>query len=112
MLNYKETLVAELNTILPTYYELFCDSSTETPCITYIENNNYSLLEGDTMRYSRLSYILKIWGNDIGVLSQYAVLLDEKMRQLGFNRISANELVVDTQCQKIFIYEATGREKY
>ena len=51
MLNVKEQLVEALNTILPTYYELFCDSTTETPCITYIENLSYDTLTGDTFGY-------------------------------------------------------------
>lgn len=110
MLNYKPTLVAALNEILPTYYELSCDSDTEQPCITFIENNNYSVAEGDGLRYSRISYIIKIWGDDIGVLCEYAVLLDDKMKELGFNRISSNELVIDTQCQKVFIYEGLAQE--
>ena len=39
MIDYKPTLKANLEKIgVPVYYELFVDSSTETPCITYIEN--------------------------------------------------------------------------
>lgn len=38
MIDYKPTLKANLEKIgVPVYYELFVDSSTETPCITYIE---------------------------------------------------------------------------
>lgn len=111
MIDYKTTLKAQLESLgLPVYYELFCDSSTETPCITYIESNNASTTEGDTLYYSRVSFTIKLWGNDIAVLSGYATSLDTLMRSLGFARTSANELVVDTQIEKIFDYEASALE--
>jgi hypothetical protein len=56
MFDYKPVLVEHLNTILPTYYELFVDSSTETPCLTYLEINNRADEESDNLRYSTLSY--------------------------------------------------------
>jgi hypothetical protein len=40
MIDYKTTLIRELDTILPTYYELFVDSETPIPCITIMESNN------------------------------------------------------------------------
>lgn len=60
MVDYKKVIVEELNTILPTKYELFCDASTETPCITYSEYNSFSNQEGDTIRYSTLQFIIKL----------------------------------------------------
>ena len=55
MIDFKTELKAQLETVgLPVYYELFCDSSTTTPCITYIENNNASYIEGNTIGYSTL----------------------------------------------------------
>ena len=45
MIDYKPMLKQELEKAgVPVYYELFVDSSTKTPCITYIENNNSSYL--------------------------------------------------------------------
>lgn len=111
MFDYKPTLQSELDKILPTYYELFVDSSTDTPCITYIESNNIAAAEGDTLRYSTLSYQIKIWGDDIEELSRYAQQLDSTMYALGFRRITYNELWYNTQCQLIFRYEATALEK-
>ena len=50
MIDYKPTLKQELEKVgLPVYYELFVDSSTETPCITFIENNNAAEAEGDNL---------------------------------------------------------------
>ena len=69
MLDYKPLLIRELSAILPTYYELFVDSNTETPCITIMESNNAAQEEGDTIRFSRISFNIKIWGDDISVIA-------------------------------------------
>ena len=38
MIDYKPMLKQELEKAgVPVYYELFVDSSTKTPCVTYIE---------------------------------------------------------------------------
>lgn len=110
MFNYKTQLVAELNTILPTWYELFADSSTATPCITYTEVENSSAAEGDTLRYSRIAFQLKIWGDDLAALEPYTEQVDTKMKQLGFTRVSFNELWYGNQVALIFRYEATACE--
>ena len=112
MLNVKEQLVRELNTILPTYYELFCDSTTETPCITYIENLSYDTLTGDTFGYSQVGFNIKVWGNDIGVLSEYMIKVDAVMRRLGFKRISYNEIVYNGQIELVGSYVGLGKENY
>lgn len=110
MYNYKKELVKELDTILPTYYELFVDSSTQTPCITYLELTNVARQEGDTLRYSNITYRVKIWGTQEDDLYNYTSLLDKKMFELGFKRRAYNELWIDQICQLIFTYEATALE--
>ena len=41
MIDWKKPLVSILETVgLPVYYELFVDSSTQTPCITYVESDD------------------------------------------------------------------------
>lgn len=113
MIDFKTELKAQLETVgLPVYYELFCDSSTTTPCITYIENNNASYIEGNTIGYSTLSFYVKLWGNDLAVLSPFAQKIDNVMRGLGFKRVSYNELSYNTQLQMIFRYEALAVENY
>jgi hypothetical protein len=71
MYNFKPLLVEELDEILPTYYELFVDSDTPTPCITYIEANNATELDGDTMRFSRIVFLVKVWGSTLTQLMPY-----------------------------------------
>lgn len=41
-----------------------------------------------------------------------AGLVDNKMKSLGFRRISSQELVVDNMVEKIIIYEGIGYEDY
>lgn len=114
MINYHKELVAALNTILPTQYELALTSGTKTPCISYQERNNVDAETGDTLGYSRISFTVKLWGNDIGELQQYALEVDKTLRPLGFKRISSNELydTQSTMIQKILTYECLAQEEY
>lgn len=113
MINYDTTLVAALKTIgLGVYYELFCDSSISKPCITYMQANDAQDLTGDTLGYSRIQYYIKLWGDDLSVLNPYRLSIDEKMRSLGFDRVSFNQLTADSQICQIMLYEATAYENF
>lgn len=114
MIDYHSILVAALNTILPTYYELLLTKGTKTPCISYMELNNIATEEGDTLGYSRITYQVKVWGHNIAELQHYAQLIDAVLRPLGFKRISSNELYDrnSTMIQKILGYEALGKEDF
>ena len=114
MINYHKELVAALNTILPTHYELSLSADTKTPCISYQERDNVDTEVGNTIGYSRISYVVKVWGNDIAVLQEYAIEIDKALRKLGFKRISSNELY-DTNSamiQKILSYECLALEQF
>lgn len=52
MIDYHTTLVAALKEILPTHYEMTLHSGLKTPCISYIERNNYTTDTGDTLGYT------------------------------------------------------------
>ena len=114
MLDCSKELVAALNTILPTHYELFLTSKTKTPCISYQERNNSVDVNGDTLGYSRLSYTVKVWGNDIAALNNYAMEIDKLLRPIGWKRVSAAELhdLNSTMIQKILTYEAMALEVF
>lgn len=114
MINYHSNLVSALNTILPTHYEMKLHRGLATPCISYMEINNYVDSNGDTLGYSRLQYQVKVWGNDIAELQQYAVLIDAVLRPLGWKRISSGEMYDpnSTMIQKIMTYEALAYETY
>ena len=114
MINYHTELVSALKTILPTHYEMALTSNTKTPCISFMETNNYVSASGDTLGYSKISYQIKVWGNEIAELQKYALEIDKALRPLGFKRISARELYDpnSTMIQKIMMFEALASENY
>ena len=118
MIDYHANLVSALETVLPTYYEMALTSKTKTPCITYMELNNYLLTDSQfttaTVGYSRLTYQVKIWAHDINTLQEKVVEVDAVLRPLGFKRISSGELYdnASTMIQKILTYEALAYENF
>ena len=114
MIDYDAQVVSALKTVLPTHYELALTSKTPTPCISYQERDNASTKTGDTLGYSRISYTIKVWGNEIKQIKQYAEQIDDVMRHIGFKRVSSGELYdrQSTMIQKIMTYEALGFEEY
>jgi hypothetical protein len=116
MIDYHTNLVKALNTILPTHYEMTLHSGIKVPCVSYMEVNNYSTTEtiGATVGYSRITYQVKVWGNDIGELQKYAIQIDNVLRPLGWKRIASGELYDrnSTMIQKILTYEALASEEF
>lgn len=118
MIDLHPQLVAALNTVLPTHYEMVLHSGLQTPCISYMETNNYlateSTSEASTLGYSRITYQVKVWGNDIAELQQYALQIDSVLRPLGFKRVSSGELYdkQSTMIQKIMTYECLALENF
>lgn len=114
MIDYHKELSAALETILPTYYEMTLQSGIETPCISYMELNNYVSTAGTTLGYSIVSYQVKVWGHDITEIQRYAAEVDKVLRPLGFKRTASTELydINSTMIQKILTFEATGLENY
>ena len=114
MIDYHSNLVTALDTILPTHYEMALTSKTATPCISYMETNNYVERNGGTLGYSRITYQIKVWGNDIATLQKYALQIDSVLRPLGWKRISSGELYDNesTMIQKIMTFEALASETF
>ena len=114
MINYHEQLVSTLESILPTHYELVLHRGLATPCISYMELDNVADEEGDTLGYSSISYQIKIWGNEIDKLQEYALQIDKALRPLGFKRSGSRELYdyESTMIQKIMNYKAKGLEEF
>lgn len=112
MIDYTPTLVEALKTILPTYYELKLTSGTKTPCISYQERSNAAQEIGDTIGYSRISYTVKVWGNDLEQLNNYAIQIDKKLRPMGWKRTGSQELhsYQSSMIQKILTYECLAHE--
>lgn len=114
MIDYDAYLVAALNKVLPTHYELIITGNEKTPCITWQERNNYDDLTGDTFGYSRLSYTIKVWSPVVADLKKYALMIDVVLRPLGFRRTSTQQLgdPNSTMVQQIMTYEALASEQY
>lgn len=114
MVDYHANLVSALENILPTDYEMALHSGASTPRISYMEMNNYIQNNGDTIEYSRITYQVKVWGNNIAELQKYAIEIDKALRPLGFKRLSSGELYDNqsTMIQKILTYEALALEEY
>lgn len=114
MINYHKELVSALNKILPTHYEMALTTKTATPCISYMETNNYVSTNGDTLGYSYITYQVKVWANSIEQIQNYAIQIDDALRAIGFKRISSGELYdnASTMIQKIMTYEAFAYENY
>lgn len=114
MIDYHSNIVSALSNILPTHYEMALHSGLQIPCISYMETNNYSSTTGDTLGYSRITYQIKVWGNNIADLQKYALQIDKVMKPLGFTRIASGELYDNnsTMIQKILTYEALALEEF
>ena len=114
MINCHAEFVKALSSVLPTHYEMTLTSGTQTPCISYMETNNYVSTNGETLGYSFITYQVKVWGNKIADLQTYALEVDKVLRPLGFKRTSSNELYDrnSTMIQKILTYEAMALEEY
>lgn len=114
MIDFHTNMVSALNTVLPTHYEMALTSNTATPCISYMETNNYVSTNGDTLGYSVVAYQVKVWANDIALIQQYAREVDAVLRPLGLKRISSGELYDNesSMIQKIMTYEGLALENY
>lgn len=115
MINYHQDLVSALKTVTPNVvYEMALTSKTKTPCISYMELNNYVVADGDVQGYSMLTYQIKVWSTDIAVLQDYALKIDSVLRPLGWTRISSGELYDNqsSMIQKIMTFEALALEEF
>ena len=114
MTNDNKTIVAALNKILPTHYEMVLHSGLATPCISYMELTNYIEQQGDTLAFGRVQYQIKVWGRDLEEIVAYSRAVNAAMRLLGYKRISSGELYDNnsTMIQKIMTFEAMTKEEY
>lgn len=114
MIDYHTKLLTALKTVLPAHYEMTLKSGTETPCISYMELNNYTVNKGTTCEYSRITYQIKVWATDIKTIQKYSKEVDKVLHPLGFRRISTGELYDNnsSMIQKIMTYEALAFEEY
>ena len=114
MVDFHTKMVSALETVLPTHYEMTLTANTSTPCISYMETNNYVSNSGSTLGYSFITYRVKVWANSIELIQRYAKEVDAVLRPLGMKRTSTNELYDNesSMIQKIMTYEGLALENY
>ena len=118
MIDYNKEIVSALEKVLPTYYEMALTTQAKVPCISYMETNNYSITDSNNINssigYSRITYQVKVWANDIATIQRYALEVDKALRPLGFRRVSSGELYDNqsTMIQKILTFEALALEEF
>lgn len=115
MVDFHKNLVSALESIgLPVQYEMALTRKTKVPCISYMESNNYTTAAGDTLGYSYITYIVKVWANDVAAIQRYSLEVDKVLRPLGFKRIASGELYDNnsSMIQKIMTFEALASENY
>ena len=111
MLDVNPLIVSTLKTILePCILEEFLDDTTTLPCITYMEYSNRDTITGDTLEYSELITMVKVWDASLEVLMKNAKLIDVKMKELGFKRDFGSPLFRDGIGQYILRYKGLGLE--
>lgn len=111
MISFDTRLKTALEDVLPTHYELFVNPDTATPCITYRPYDNFDTATGDTIEYTNLTYMIKVWGKRKEDLEVYSLLVHKVMQENGFKRNNTNELFLGDMGQKIMIYEGTTYNK-
>ena len=111
MIDINPLVVATLNTIgLPVTLEKFIESMP-IPCITYTEYSNVDTLVGDTIEYSEIITMVKVWSDDMSVLMSNAILIDKKMKALGYKKDFGSPLFGVGTGQYILRYKATGKDE-
>lgn len=114
MVDVTNEVCTKLETIgIPVQLELFLDSETPIPCITYREANNNYVIRGNTsLEYSKITYHIKVWADLEADLVSYGKQVDDLMRQMGFKRTNITELWLDNKGQRDFTYEANAYEYF
>lgn len=114
MIDCHTEIVSALSKVLPTYYEMTLTANSATPCISYMEINNYLSSYGNKLGYSRIAYQVKVWATSIEEIQHYAQEVDNILRPLGWVRISSGELYDNqsSMIQKILTYEGLALEIY
>lgn len=114
MLDVTPQLVSALKTIqgADVKYEMFMDSSTSLPCITYMQIKNADTKVGDTFGYSEIAYDVTVWSKSVSEMYDYAQKVDKQLRNLGYKRTNSNELNDGTTLRLVLEYRANAIENY
>ena len=111
MIDTKQEFVAALqSTGYDVYYEAFYQP-VNRPCITYKEVDNFENQKGDTLKYSKVSYQIKLYVKSVQEMDTASSAIDEALDEIGYDRYFTLEDVDNNDyLVKVFRYEADVRE--
>lgn len=113
MIDITPLVVEKLNQVLPAQYEMFLDTSLGLPCISYTQIENADDLLGNTRGYSRITYKIKIWCNEVSNITQYGIEIDNKLAELGrFHRNGVQDIRYGDLICRIMDYSVLVNEIY
>lgn len=95
---------------LPVIFESFIDSSTPKKCVTYASLDNRDYMTGDSLKYSAVTFRIKVWGPKLPDVIIPAKLIDTALSQNGFRRTYGNIITSDGLLQNVLIYTALAYE--
>lgn len=105
MIDTKTILVSALTSLgYPVVYEYSIEDTVPSPCITFIESSNSSLMKGDGLEYSDILYTIKVWEKDLAIQTPIVLQMDDLLSSLGFTR----EFSMDFKDCKVLRYRAVG----
>lgn len=111
MLNYHTRFYNLLKeaTRADVYYEVFT-KKTATPCVSYMEVNNSVYASGDTMRFSNISFQVKVWSSTILEANAIASDISSHLEANGFRQVSSQDLYDGNEIMKVMRFNAIGYE--
>lgn len=111
MIDINPLVVNKLKEIgLPVTLEKFI-ATMPIPCITYTEYSNRDTLVGDTIEYSEIITMVKVWSDSMSVLMSNAILIDKKMKALGYKKDFGSPLFGTGTGQYILRYKGTAKDE-
>lgn len=113
MLDISTQLTSKLSEVLPTYYDLFLDEDSVTPCISYFILSNIEEEKANSHGYSRITVCVKVWASTVADIVSYNSQVDDKIAELGpFTRQSVGEQRKDSLLCSISNYSILLNELY
>jgi len=95
---------------LPVFYENFINDTTPIPCITWQEVYNDNDIYLDTMAYSRIQFMVKIWTKRVSDYYTYAKLIDDELSPQGYSRTTIQPLTYNGITQFPMRYTGLAKE--
>lgn len=110
MIDVKKELIEMLEKVgVPIVYEMFVDSKTPIPCISYMMAYDSDSLKGDTLTYSDVSFLIKVYSKDLVELEDICNKVKTNLRD-KFTRTNGQEMIIDNILIKNYIFSGTAKD--